>query len=384
MELLLINHPLDCPVCDKGGECPLQNQAMSTGRTDSRFVDEKRTFPKPLISAGAARPRTLRAVPALHPRPPSRSPATRSSTCSSAARSSRSASPRTSRSSRPLLGQHHPDLPGGRADQRGVPVPVAPVRPRVHPGVCEHCACGSAIRVDSARHGDAPAGRQRPGGERGVDRRPEPLRVPLPHEQGPHHPADGARQRRRAGRGVVDGGAPGGRRGPAGRARTQVERPTTPGAAEGRIGVLAGGRLTIEDAYAYAKFARVAAGTNDVDFRARPHSAEELDFLAHMSSARAGRLSYTRLEARPRCCAWRWSRRRRRRSSSCGCARPRAEHRQKVFHLGQWTTPAVLRTAADAAPPGLRPRRANPARCRAPRRRCSPTWRTSPRTSSRP
>src|ERR1043165_9595048 len=32
MELLLINHPLDCPVCDKGGECPLQNTAMSTGR----------------------------------------------------------------------------------------------------------------------------------------------------------------------------------------------------------------------------------------------------------------------------------------------------------------------------------------------------------------
>src|SRR6516225_7582920 len=37
MELLLINHPLDCPVCDKGGECPLQNQAMSNGRPDSRF-----------------------------------------------------------------------------------------------------------------------------------------------------------------------------------------------------------------------------------------------------------------------------------------------------------------------------------------------------------
>ncbi|MDQ1740702.1 MAG: NADH-quinone oxidoreductase subunit, partial [Pseudonocardiales bacterium] len=39
MELLLINHPLDCPVCDKGGECPLQNQAMSNGRTETRFVD---------------------------------------------------------------------------------------------------------------------------------------------------------------------------------------------------------------------------------------------------------------------------------------------------------------------------------------------------------
>ncbi len=48
MELLLINHPLDCPMCDKGGECPLQNQAMSNGRPDSRFQDVKRTFTKPI------------------------------------------------------------------------------------------------------------------------------------------------------------------------------------------------------------------------------------------------------------------------------------------------------------------------------------------------
>jgi NADH-quinone oxidoreductase subunit G len=52
-------------------------------------------------------------------------------------------------------------------------------------------------------------------------------------------------------------------------------------AARGRgVGVLTGGRLTVEDAYAYAKFARVALGTNDIDFRARPVSAEEADFLA--------------------------------------------------------------------------------------------------------
>ena len=55
MEFLLVNHPLDCPVCDKGGECPLQNQAMSNGRGESRFAASggvKRTFPKPInISA---------------------------------------------------------------------------------------------------------------------------------------------------------------------------------------------------------------------------------------------------------------------------------------------------------------------------------------------
>ena len=48
MEFLLINHPLDCPICDKGGECPLQNQAMTDGRDDSRFIDAKRVYRKPM------------------------------------------------------------------------------------------------------------------------------------------------------------------------------------------------------------------------------------------------------------------------------------------------------------------------------------------------
>ena len=42
IELLLANHPLDCPVCDKGGECPLQDQAFSHGPGESRYVEEKR------------------------------------------------------------------------------------------------------------------------------------------------------------------------------------------------------------------------------------------------------------------------------------------------------------------------------------------------------
>jgi len=48
MEFLLLNHPLDCPICDKGGECPLQNQAMSSGRGETRFEGKKRTFEKPI------------------------------------------------------------------------------------------------------------------------------------------------------------------------------------------------------------------------------------------------------------------------------------------------------------------------------------------------
>ena len=48
LEFLLINHPLDCPVCDKGGECPLQDQTMAYGPGETRFVEEKRHFPKPI------------------------------------------------------------------------------------------------------------------------------------------------------------------------------------------------------------------------------------------------------------------------------------------------------------------------------------------------
>ena len=48
LEFLLINHPLDCPVCDKGGECPLQDQTMAYGPGESRFVEEKRHYEKPI------------------------------------------------------------------------------------------------------------------------------------------------------------------------------------------------------------------------------------------------------------------------------------------------------------------------------------------------
>ena len=70
-------------------------------------------------------------------------------------------------------------------------------------------------------------------------------------------------------------------------------------AARGRAGVLTGGRLTIEDAYAYAKFARIALGTNDIDLRARPHSAEEAQFLAAAVAGRDVGVSYADLERAP-------------------------------------------------------------------------------------
>ncbi len=68
-------------------------------------------------------------------------------------------------------------------------------------------------------------------------------------------------------------------------------------AAGGGVGVLTGGRLTLEDAYAYAKFARVALGTNNIDFRARTHSDEEAEFLAHGVAGTGLGVSYADLES---------------------------------------------------------------------------------------
>ena len=376
MELLLINHPLDCPICDKGGECPLQNQAMSTGRTDSRFVDEKRTFPKPLpISTQVLLDRE------------------RCVLCQ-----------RCTRFSEQIAGDPFIDLLERGAQQQigvaqdkpfqsyfsGNTIQICPVgaltsaayrfRSRPFdlvstPGVCEHCACGSAIRIDS-RRGTVMrrlAGNDPEVNEEWID---DKSRFAFRY-------LDSARAGS-PGRWCAAATACSPRR--PGPRRSQVAAEGLLAAREGGIGVLAGGRLTVEDAYAYAKFARVAAGTNDVDFRARPHSAEELDFLAaHVVGHGPERLSYTRLEAAP--------------AVLCVALEPEEEapvvflrlrkaaqkHRQKVFHLGQWTTPAVLRTARRARlRRARRPRRADP---RGARRRgggADGAGRASPRTSSRP
>jgi len=42
MEFLLVNHPLDCPICDQGGECDLQDQALAFGGDSSRYIENKR------------------------------------------------------------------------------------------------------------------------------------------------------------------------------------------------------------------------------------------------------------------------------------------------------------------------------------------------------
>ena len=283
MEFLLVNHPLDCPVCDKGGECPLQNQAMSHGRGESRFTEVKRTFPKPTrVSAQVLLDRE------------------RCVLCA-----------RCTRFSEQIAGdpfiamiERGPEQQVGIADDvpfhsyfSGNTIQICPVgaltsadyrfRSRPFdlvstPSVAEHDACGSAIRVDHRRGkvmrrlaGDDPEVNEEWITDK--DRfcftwttQGDRLRTPLVrNESGELEPASWPAALAVAARGL---------------------------AAAGGVGVLPGGRLTAEDAFAYSKFARTALRTNDIDFRARVHSPEEADFLAAHVAATHLAVTYRDLE----------------------------------------------------------------------------------------
>ena len=153
MELLLINHPLDCPVCDKGGECPLQNQAMSNGRGESRFDDVKRTFPKPIAISSQVLLDRERCV--LCARCTRFSAADRRRPVHRAARARRAAAGRHLRGRAVpvlLLRQHRADLPGRRAHRRGLPVPGPAVRPGLHARASASTARPAArMRTDHRR-----------------------------------------------------------------------------------------------------------------------------------------------------------------------------------------------------------------------------------------
>ena len=245
MEFLLINHPLDCPVCDKGGECPLQNQAMSNGRGETRFAEtaassapspSRSTSPRRCCSTASA----ACCAPAA-PASPSRSPATRSSRWSSAARCSRSASTSSEPFESYFSGNTIQICPVGALTSRDVPLPLPPLRPgldaRRSPSTTP--AAARDPRRPPSRQGHAPARRQRPRGQRGVDQRQGPLRVPLRHARRTGSPPAGPR------RGAASCGP---RRGP----RRSPSPRAACAAAGGTVGVLTGGRLTAEDAYAYA------------------------------------------------------------------------------------------------------------------------------------
>ncbi|MEI6295691.1 MAG: NADH-quinone oxidoreductase subunit G [Actinomycetes bacterium] len=265
MEFLLINHPLDCPICDKGGECPLQNQAMSAGRPESRFEGEKRTFEKPINISSQVLLDRERCV-----------------LCARCTRFSEqiAGDPFITLNERGALQQVgiYENQPF-ESYYSGNTVQICPVgaltgssyRFRARPfdlvsvnSACEHCASGCDLRTDIRRGktlrrlgGDDPAVNQEWNCDKGrwafkyLTTR-ERLKTPLVRG------ADGE---------LHEASWP------------EAIAAAAVGLKGKRVGVLAGGRLTHEDAYGYSKFARMALGTNDIDFRARPHSAEERDFL---------------------------------------------------------------------------------------------------------
>lgn len=310
MEFLLINHPLDCPVCDKGGECPLQNQAMSAGRSTSRFVEAKRTFAKPIAISTQILLDRERCISCVR--------CTRFSEQIAGdpfiELQERGARQQIGLFSTEILGFSGAEVPVGAAaeDTSGRPfgsyfsgntVQICPVgaltsaayrfRSRPFdlvstPSVAEHDANCSAIRIDHRRGAVL---RRLSGDDAAVNEEwitdkdrfafrwlttGDRITTPLVRgEDGELHPTSWAE--------ALDAAATG----------LKAAR------ASGGVGVLPGGRLTLEDAYAYAKFARVALGTNDVDFRARPHSAEEADFLAHHVAGAPMGVTFADLETAP-------------------------------------------------------------------------------------
>jgi len=284
LEFLLANHPLDCPVCDKGGECPLQNQSLSHGDAESRFLDVKRLFPKPInVSENILLDRE------------------RCVLCQ-----------RCTRFSEEIAGDPFIALLERGADQQigiaegepfhsyfsGNTIQICPVgaltsadyRFRARPfdlvstpAIAEHDSCGAAIRVDHRRGkvmrrlaGDDPEVNEEWISDK--DRfaftwcnQADRLTTPLVRDD-------------RTG---------------------ELEPMSWPGAlavaarrlAGTRSAVLTGGRLPEEDAYAYAKFARVALGTNDIDFRTRPVSDEETGFLTSAVAGAGVGVRYRDLQA---------------------------------------------------------------------------------------
>ncbi|MEV4390403.1 NADH-quinone oxidoreductase subunit G [Nonomuraea sp. NPDC049607] len=287
MELLLMNHPLDCPVCDKGGECPLQNQAMSNGQGESRFQEQKRTFPKPLPLSTQVlldRERCVQCARCIRFSDQIAGDPLIEFFERGAKEQVRVADGKPFNSY--FSGNTVQICPVGALTGAAYRFRARPFDLVSTPSACEHCASGCSQRTDHRRGrvtrrlaGNDPQVNEEWNCDKGrwafsYATQPDRLKTPLVrNEEGVLVPASWPEALAVAAEGLA--------------------------AARGRAGVLVGGRVTVEDAYAYSKFARVALGSNDIDFRARPHSAEEAQFLAHAVAGKGIEISYTDLEKAP-------------------------------------------------------------------------------------
>ncbi|MCU7724120.1 NADH-quinone oxidoreductase subunit G [Actinoplanes sp. KI2] len=314
MELLLANHPLDCPTCDKGGECPLQNQAMSNGRADSRFHEHKREYEKPIhISSQVLLDRE------------------RCILCQRCTRFSEEIAgdkfiDLMDRSSGEQINVYRDDFFGGRGTGDGqvgegegdVPfnsyfsgntIQICPVgaltgeqyRFRARPfdlvstpTACEHCSAGCSMRADHRR---GKVLRRLAGDDAAVNEEWNCDKGRWGFRYATANDRIMTPRIRDASTGEV-------REASWSEALLAAAEGLKAAKAAGGVGVLTGGRLTVEDAYAYAKFARVALGTNDIDFRARPigtaaNRGEEADFLAASVAGGISDVTYEDIENAP-------------------------------------------------------------------------------------
>jgi len=317
MELLLINHPLDCPVCDKGGECPLQNQAMSHGRGESRFVDVKRVFEKPLALSSEILLDRERCI-----------------LCQRCTRFSQEIAGDAfidlqNRGAMQQIGTFNEDVlgfdgygPVGAAAEdetgnafssyySGNTIQICPVgaltsasyrfRSRPFdlvssPGISEHDSSGSAIRTDHRR---------------GKILRRLADNDPVVNEEWVtdkdrfafawQNLADRITQPlvRKDGE-LVEASWPEALAAAAAGLTAAIGKTGTPADKKAKgVGVLPGGRVTLEDAYAYAKFARLVLDTNDVDARTRWSSDEEQAFLGASVAGTGLGVTFAELEKAP-------------------------------------------------------------------------------------
>src|SRR5437879_3767948 len=261
---------------------------MSNGQGDTRFTDVKRTFPKPVAISTEVLLDRERCI-----------------SCT-----------RCTRFSEQIAGdpfieffERGPDQFIGTADGTafnsyfsGNTVQICPVgaltgaayrfRSRPFdlvsaPSVCEHCAAGCRQRTDHRRGvvtrrlaGNDPQVNEEWNCDKGrwaftYATQPDRITTPLVREDGELRPASWTEALDLAARGL------------------SMARD------EGGVGVLPGGRLTVEDAFGWSKFARVALGTNDIDARNRPGSDEELAFLGAHVAGRYLETTYADLEGAP-------------------------------------------------------------------------------------
>jgi NADH-quinone oxidoreductase subunit G len=283
LEFLLINHPLDCPMCDKGGECPLQDQTMAHGPGETRFHETKRHYEKPIKISETVLLDRERCV-----------------LCARCTRFSGeiAGDPFIELFERGSLEQVaiYSDEPY-RSYYSGNVVQICPVGALTSPayrfqarpfdlqssdGVCNHCAAGCNLRLDARRglvtrqlardNDDVNEAWNCDRGRYGFAYAQDPERLLLPQlADGPTlREASWPEALRRAADGI----------------RSHRDQ---------GVGVLVGGHLTDQDAYALQKLARVALQTNNVD--ARNWSGGEAEAAVAAGLAGPGGVTYRDLEA---------------------------------------------------------------------------------------